>query len=213
VIPNGITLFVFNSREASMRPDDPRIKPPSKYRGNPVTDIAGRRFGRLTVIKLVGSIKGRAAWLCQCDCGNEVTYVGTKLLEKRKPTTSCGCYQGGHKIKNYPDPLYYIVDEYKKSAKDRSKEWDISHEYAAALMRSPCHYCGTLKSRYSKKFGLEFNGIDRKDNAIGYTAGNVVPCCTECNYFKRSIGYTEFIDRVLRISRNIQRDLNPDGSL
>ena len=37
-----------------------------------IKNLVGKRFGRLTVIELVGKDKNnRALWKCQCDCGNE----------------------------------------------------------------------------------------------------------------------------------------------
>ena len=58
-------------------------------------DITGQRFGRLVAIKLIPkeertwSNKERA-WLCKCDCGNEVIVRQRNLLGKRI-TKSCGC--------------------------------------------------------------------------------------------------------------------------
>lgn len=53
-------------------------------------DLAGRKFGRLTVIKQDTTKIGKGAyWLCRCDCGNEKSvkaYVLTKGITK-----SCGC--------------------------------------------------------------------------------------------------------------------------
>lgn len=188
-----------------MKPDDPRIKSPGKYRRDSlVTDVTGRKFGHLTVIKRAGSIRGRAAWLCKCECGNEVVYKGTQLLARDTPRESCGCNEGCIKRKNYSDPLYHIVDEYIAKAGERKKEWHLSYEYASMIMQSPCHYCGRVGSRRNKRLGIEFNGIDRKDNSIGYVDGNVVPCCSYCNYFKGSRGYTEFIDRTLKIAEHVK---------
>jgi hypothetical protein len=35
-------------------------------------DIAGQRFGRLTVVACAGRTKrGNTIWTCRCDCGNE----------------------------------------------------------------------------------------------------------------------------------------------
>ena len=57
--------------------------------GNAV-DIAGQRFGRLTVLSRDGSTKcGNAKWKCQCDCGNVVSVNGAALRNGR--TKSCGC--------------------------------------------------------------------------------------------------------------------------
>ena len=56
-----------------------------KKASKPLNDLTGKRFGRLTVAKYVGSSK----WLCQCDCGNE-KIVRTHSLNSGE-TKSCGC--------------------------------------------------------------------------------------------------------------------------
>lgn len=53
-------------------------------------DIAGKRFGKLVVIKYVGNNKHqKSQWLCKCDCGNTAIVVGTELRQGH--TKSCGC--------------------------------------------------------------------------------------------------------------------------
>lgn len=52
-------------------------------------DLTGRRFGRLVAIKRVGSISGKAAWLCRCDCGGKATVPSSSLTSGN--TRSCGC--------------------------------------------------------------------------------------------------------------------------
>ncbi len=54
-------------------------------------DLTGKRFGRLTVVKLIGYDKksNRTKWECVCDCGNR-TVVGASDL-KSGNTKSCGC--------------------------------------------------------------------------------------------------------------------------
>lgn len=55
-------------------------------------DLAGKKFGMLSVISLNGRDKGgRALWLCECDCGNSVVVEGYNL--KSGHSTSCGCYR------------------------------------------------------------------------------------------------------------------------
>ena len=54
--------------------------------------MAGRRFGALVVVEEAGSIDGRAAWHCRCDCGRECIVQG-KLL-RNGMRTSCGCRAG-----------------------------------------------------------------------------------------------------------------------
>lgn len=55
-----------------------------------VTDITGKKFGKLTALRQV-KVEGRnhAMWICRCDCGNEMTTAGTTL--RRGQSKSCGC--------------------------------------------------------------------------------------------------------------------------
>jgi hypothetical protein len=58
--------------------------------GDVAIDMAGKRFGRLTVIKRAGLSKDRkATWLCQCECGNTKIVSGKDLRTGK--TRSCGC--------------------------------------------------------------------------------------------------------------------------
>lgn len=52
-------------------------------------DLTGNRYGRLLVVKVVESVNKRRAWLCKCDCGNEITIKGVYLTTGE--TRSCGC--------------------------------------------------------------------------------------------------------------------------
>ena len=55
-----------------------------------VIDMSGQRFGRLTVVKQLGTSPNRQAiWLCKCDCGNETRSTRSNLIEGRMK--SCGC--------------------------------------------------------------------------------------------------------------------------
>lgn len=52
-------------------------------------DLTGQRFGRLVVIREAGRKNGHVAWLCRCDCGNEVVINGAYLRNGK--SQSCGC--------------------------------------------------------------------------------------------------------------------------
>lgn len=55
-----------------------------------MTDIVGRRFGKLIVSKLLEEKKyNETAYLCECDCGEETTATRSQLTGGRKK--SCGC--------------------------------------------------------------------------------------------------------------------------
>ena len=54
--------------------------------------LVGEKFGRLFVLKDVGTNKWRNSQvLCLCDCGNKVIVLGNSL--KNGNTESCGCLQ------------------------------------------------------------------------------------------------------------------------
>lgn len=65
-----------------------------------MNNIAGMRFTRLTALKVVGKTNdNRPAWLCRCDCGNEVVVSEHNL--KRNNTKSCGCYKRDVQLKSH----------------------------------------------------------------------------------------------------------------
>lgn len=63
--------------------------------GRPVIDITSQKFGLLTPLYLMDEDyidkRGCASkqWMCQCDCGNRVVAIGTRLKMGQKK--SCGC--------------------------------------------------------------------------------------------------------------------------
>lgn len=63
----------------------PLSKPPSKL----FVDLTGRRFGRLTVVRLAGKARAGYVWNCLCDCGREVDTLRACLTYGS--TQSCGC--------------------------------------------------------------------------------------------------------------------------
>ena len=52
-------------------------------------EMTGQVFGRLTVIKRVGTISKSAAWACRCECGKRVTATRHDLVTGH--VRSCGC--------------------------------------------------------------------------------------------------------------------------
>lgn len=52
-------------------------------------DLTGQRFGKLTVLQPADNVDGRTAWLCRCDCGNQVVKKTVHLRSGHVIT--CGC--------------------------------------------------------------------------------------------------------------------------
>lgn len=56
-------------------------------------DLAGQRFGNLTVLSRAENQKGRTCWNCLCDCGGKKIVAARSLKTGR--ATSCGCLSTG----------------------------------------------------------------------------------------------------------------------
>jgi hypothetical protein len=102
-----------------------------------------------------------------------------------------------------------LYKEKKKTAEIRGLSFGLSFRSFIDLIYQECFYCsekpGQNKTAYnpiSKKIvGIQFNGIDRVDSAIGYEPGNCVPCCWMCNVMKNKYSLDEFFLHVSRIYR------------
>jgi len=64
----------------------------------PISDMVGRRYGKLTVLERAHNHNNRWHWLCQCDCGNTTTAPKNRLGGGGK--MSCGCLKGEWQIKH-----------------------------------------------------------------------------------------------------------------
>ena len=60
-------------------------------------DLAGERFGRLTVIERSPNDGRRTMWKCRCQCGSTVTVRAENLRSGN--TQSCGCYEKEQTVK------------------------------------------------------------------------------------------------------------------
>lgn len=100
------------------------------------------------------------------------------------------------KINNYRQTS---IGKYKKlilDAKRRHLEFKITHDEYLNFFNTPCHYCGDI-----------CNGIDRKDNNIGYLLNNIVTCCSTCNFIKHTMQYEAFLIQINKINQ-YQEKLN-----
>jgi len=100
--------------------------------------------------------------------------------------------------------LQYNV--YSRNANLKNLEFTISFEDYSNVVTKECHYCALIQEK-------GFNGIDRKDQSVGYIVDNCVSCCKMCNYMKGSTCDEVFIKRVehiLTFQGKIQGNLYPE---
>lgn len=72
-----------------------------------------------------------------------------------------------------------------------------------SMTRLSCIHCGRPPwnwTKFNSKTAILYNGVDRVDNALGYVAGNCVPCCKDCNAFKNGRTTDSMIEHCRRIA-------------
>ena len=121
-------------------------------------DETGKKYGYLTVLKRAENIitpngRSHVAWLCKCDCGNEVIVRGSCL--RNGCTKSCGCHMHGNRIINEIGNKYgkLTVIERVGSDSDHKALWrckcDCGNEIITTgkrLRNGTVRSCGCLKS-------------------------------------------------------------------
>ena|ERR1035437_114079 len=173
-------------------------------------EILGKSFGRLTVLSRDEKDQfGLIHWKCLCDCGSVKVVSGRSLANGK--TISCGCYRREF-IRANQKPMGHSLlrrafSGYKRGAAARGHSWELSFDRFKELSMGNCHYCGAEHSKRLHRDSQELwcNGIDRLKNDLGYVEGNVVSCCSPCNYLKLDRDYDEFVAQVLRISEHLEK--------
>jgi hypothetical protein len=171
-----------------------------------IKDLTGEKFGRLLVLYYDGQDKNRrSVWMCKCTCGSYVRVPRNRLTSGN--TTSCGCYN--REIVSLPPTdsgINRILHSYKNGAHKRGIDFKLSKKQFSNIIFSDCHYCGSSPSSYHKHQyhggGILYNGIDRIDSNQGYEDGNVVACCSDCNYAKRKMNIQQFTNWIDKISKS-----------
>lgn len=151
-------------------------------------DLLGTRFGRLVVVKDLGSNEiGHALWLCKCDCGNE--YQATTNHLHFGNINSCGCLKLEGNNKKHGQSESRIYQTYR-GMKDRCfNKNSVRYETHGARGISICdEWLGKDGFENFYKWAME-NGyredltIDRIDNDGNYEPSNCrwADNITQCN--------------------------------
>ena len=116
-----------------------------------------------------------------------------------------------HAYKYFGKPSTYssasdlVFKRYQNSAFERGLDFLMSFECFVEMSQNPCFYCGSKpmnKSRTVNGKYFVYNGIDRKNNLIGYVMDNVVTCCAICNTAKSTMPIDCFEDWIRRVYWN-----------
>jgi hypothetical protein len=166
--------------------------------GKPYTERIGEKHNMLTIIKITGKEysghRTKIRCLVKCDCGKEKDVRIEGVVNGQQ--YSCGCTRK----KNENSAQRKMFNNYKNGAISRGYSFDLTEEQFVSISTSNCHYCGIEPSNVQIIYGDTFvlNGIDRKDNNIGYAVDNCLPCCSICNRAKSDMPYDDFVAWIRR---------------
>jgi hypothetical protein len=140
-------------------------------------NLVGQRFGRLTVIARAESWDSAVRWQCFCDCGE--TSVSPSKTLKRGTTLSCGCL-GKERAKaaltkhgRTETAEYRIWTDMKtRCYNHRSKHWKNWGGRGITVCDEWLHDFAAFFAHIGERPSREYS-IDRINNDLGYTPGNV----------------------------------------
>lgn len=98
-----------------------------------------------------------------------------------------------------------LYNRYEYSAKIRALNFELNIEDFAQMIEQNCFYCEATPSLVikTKLTKLLYNGIDRKNNKMGYTKDNCVPCCRICNQMKMDLDFNDFVEKCKIIGNRV----------
>lgn len=188
----------------------------------PYRNFLGARFGKWIVIgnRQVTKTPGgghSATWRCRCDCGSERQVYLSSLV--RGGSTCCrkcangdrgatiagahGFVEGEPRITN--THWYRIV----QGAESRGREMSISKEYALSLFieqKGLCALSGLKIELPVRARGSGTASLDRRDNSLGYIAGNVQWTHWHVNRMKGVMDQDRFIEVCIAIASSVSSE-------
>lgn len=140
-------------------------------------------------------------WETEClNCGFKVDRTASHLKRQRTCTRCEGHSKGWSGFNE-------LLRLYKNNARKENRVFELTREQFKEITSHNCHYCG-IEPLQIKKSGSNcvwdwgwyyYNGIDRKDNNIGYIYENCLPSCFECNWMKHDKTYEKHLAHINRI--------------
>ncbi len=143
-------------------------------------------------------------WCEECRLKHRATIKAWNKKNPSKSRARANAWREAHPEKRYAqsrlykarkkekDPTWYSFTTCRAQARQRGIEFNLPRLLSDDLVTDYCFYCGAEPS--------PTNGIDRVDNLKGYIEGNVVSCCSDCNYAKKARTVMEFKEWSLRVA-------------
>lgn len=173
-------------------------------------DIVGTTTGKLTVKQFVetkGSYPLVHYYLCECECGNQVTVTRSNILSHTK---SCGCLKRksgqdnvGWKGHGEISSSFWTHIKHGANSRAREIEFLITIEEAWALFVKQDRRCSltglelslnSKKQKKGSKLRMTTASLDRIDSNKGYTIDNVQWVHRDVNIMKQAFSQDRFIE-------------------
>jgi hypothetical protein len=171
--------------------------------GRKYNNVLGKKYDDIIVISLFDkNKKGQLIWECKCKCG-DITFATSTDLERGRRRYCDNCKDTSSK----DSPIKSLYGNYKRNAEKRNYEFNLTFEEFKLLISKDCEYCGSppmqiLKKKMAK-YGIVYNGIDRRNNKLGYSKENSVSSCKFCNLAKSTFSENEFLNWIKRLRKNV----------
>lgn len=156
----------------------------------------GETFNELTILSIASYHRDTGKItrvLCLCSCGVEKIISLSKVVSGA--TKSCGHLVYVHTEEDRQSGINTIISRYKDKSQRRGLTLELSDADIGLIIKQDCYYCGLPPSQQAMHHGkliLQYNGIDRVNNDLGYTKENSVPCCHFCNRAKYTHSEEDF---------------------
>jgi hypothetical protein len=188
---------------------------PKNRKSRPLkNDLTNRKFGRLTVVKRIFSLRnGSVLWDCLCDCGKTVRASTRHLNRKNNTVKSCGClkllYGKDHKDWNGIGEIsgkwwcQHITREFKQKSRAKIKV-TIDKQYAWDLFLKQNRKCALtgIELQIGNSFDKNTASIDRIDSSKGYEPNNIQWVHKDINMMKNKYDVNYFISMCKLVSIN-----------
>jgi hypothetical protein len=186
--------------------------------------MSGQRIGRLFVLSRVGNLKGKATWICKCDCGKNKVVSG-HVLRKGK-VKSCGCYgnevrakrivanrnkrsrlKHGESVKGQRTDRYDMFIAARLRADKHDRPFSLVLDDIPEMPKT-CPILGIpiFRSKWRKTDNSP--SLDRIDNQFGYDKGNVRIISLRANYLKGNSNSDELASVLLDVTQIEQAEVD-----
>lgn len=177
---------------------------------DPMLQITGQKFDRLTVIKLAHTKNWESYWEVECECGNRKIISGKSLV--RRSSVSCGCWNREKCWRGVGELSFSYWSRIIKGASKRNIEFNLDINDAWKIYEQQGKKCAlsgvdlVMDRHYGtnarkKSTNIQTASLDRIDSQRGYCTGNVQWLHTIVNRMKSDLSQDDFVDWCAKVNK------------